>query len=557
MKKMTLIEAAAWIPVSVRGAATVCIAPWQIAEGDGLRYTAVAAARPDFSGALTQFLIGLLQTAFAPKDDKAWYALWIKPPTSEALRQAFVPYGDAFVLDGDGARFMQDLTLREGDSKSIASLLMDAPGGNTVKNNQDHFIKREAAFALCPDCAAAALFCLQSNAPAGGQGHRVGLRGGGPLSTLLWPRDHSLGLWHALWLNVLPKDQLAASEFGREKIFPWLAPTVTSEKNQKVTPQLADPLQMYWGMPRRIRLIFANQEGQCSICGATSDRLVSEYITKNFGVSYEGWQHVLSPHTRESAETLPLPLHGQPGGIGFRHWAGVVVSDDGGTSRGSRQPARILSHHKGSFHRYRIEADIWAFGYDMDNMKARAWVDSRMPLLLANADGQQAFEARQQAFEALSKRYVAAAGEAFGYLRSMAKAAFYGSPVGSGGKFNWSFPPHAPKDGTFYDTLSNDYWRRGEQDFFEHLRRALECADAAQEQLVTEAWLKALVALAFRCFEVAVSSVENSDGRVKAVVAARAQLKRMMFGDALRASLGLLEHEQRTAKPGKGARRGR
>ena len=245
-----------------------------------------------------------------------------------------------------------------------------------------------------------------------------------------------------------------------------------------------------------------------------------------------------------------MPLHGQPGGIGFRHWTGVVVSDEEGKSRGSRQPARILSYHKSSFDRRAISADLWAFGYDMDNMKARAWVDSRMPLLLAAPE-------RQEAFEALSKGYVSAAGEAFGYLRSMAKAAFYGEPSQTGGKLNWGYPPHVPKDGTFYDTLANDYWRRGESGFFEHLRKALECVDAAQEQVVAESWLSVLGQLVLQCFDAAVKSVENSDGRVKAVVFARAQLKRMMFGDALRGLLGLPQREQKTEKSGKGKKRGR
>lgn len=539
-----------WISVRDHDGTQSKIAPCQITEGEGLRYAALTASRPDFNGALAQFLIGLLQTAFAPEDDKAWRKLWDAPPTPERLRQAFEPYQAAFVLDGDGPRFMQDLALREGESKPIAGMLMDAPGGNTVRNNQGHFIKRDVVSALCPNCAAMALFSLQTNAPSGGQGHRVGLRGGGPLSTLLFPRDLGPGLWHFLWLNVLPQDQFPAAASSREKIFPWLAPTLTSEKNQKVTPQQADALQMYWGMPRRIRLAFSASHGNCDLCGAHSDHLVADYITKNFGASYEAWQHVLSPHSRESAETPPLPLHGQPGGIGFRHWAGVVVSDEGGNSRGSRQPAKILSYHKSSFDRRTVSANLWAFGYDMDNMKARAWVDSRMPLLLAAPE-------RQEAFEALSKGYVAAAGESFGYLRSMAKAAFYGEPSQNGGKLNWKYPPNTPKDGTFYDTLSNDYWRRGEAGFFEHLRKALDCVDAEQEQVVTESWLNALGQLVLQCFDAAVNSVESGDGRVKAVIFARAQLKRMLFGDALRGLLGLPQREQKTEKPGKGNKRGR
>lgn len=531
-----------WIPVRDRDGAPGKIAPWQIAEGDGLRYKTLTAPRPDFNGALAQFLIGLLQTAFAPEDDKAWRKLWDAPPTPLRLQQAFEQFREAFVLDGDGPRFMQDFSLRKGKEEPIAGLLMDTPS--------EHFVKRGVVSALCTHCAASALFCLQINAPEGGRGHLVGLRGGGPLSTLLLPRDLDLGLWHFIWLNVLHRDQLPTAGSSREEIFPWLAPTLTSERERSVTPLQANSLQMYWGLPRRARLAFSAIQGRCDVCGDSGEQLIRSYITATYGVRYENWEHVLSPYRRESATTAPSPMHGQPGGIGFRHWAGVVVSDQEGRTGGGRQPARVVIHHKNSFDRRTVSADLWAFGYDMKQMKARAWVDSRMPLLLAAPE-------RQEAFEALSKGYVSGAGEAYGYLRSMAKAAFYGEPSQNGGKLDWKYPPNTPKGGTFHDTLANDYWRRGEAGFFEHLRKALDCVDAEQEQVVTESWLNALGQLALQCFDAAVNSVESGDGRVKAVIFARAQLKRMLFGDALRGLLGLPQREQKTEKPGKGKKRGR
>jgi CRISPR system Cascade subunit CasA len=48
-----------------------------------------------------------------------------------------------------------------------------------------------------------------------------------------------------------------------ESVFPWLAPTRTSEQASAITtPEQVDKLQAYWGMPRRIRLDFAaTQQG--------------------------------------------------------------------------------------------------------------------------------------------------------------------------------------------------------------------------------------------------------------------------------------------------------
>jgi CRISPR system Cascade subunit CasA len=53
-----------WIPVRHADGSHERIAPWQLTDGVGgdNPIVAVASPRPDFDGALTQFLIGLLQT---------------------------------------------------------------------------------------------------------------------------------------------------------------------------------------------------------------------------------------------------------------------------------------------------------------------------------------------------------------------------------------------------------------------------------------------------------------------------------------------------------------
>lgn len=553
MTNLNLVDAP-WLPVCDRDGRQALIAPAQVAADGGRCYRRLASPRADFDGALLQFLIGLLQTTFAPANETSWKKHWDAPPTPEELDRIFAPHADAFQLGGDGPRFMQDLTLKDGEAKSIGVLLLDAPGGNTVRNNQDHFIKRETVKGLCPCCAATALFCLQTNAPSGGQGHRVGLRGGGPLTTLLTPRDSEkdeLGLWHTLWFNVLPEDQFRpeAGQEGKTAIFPWLAATRTSEKNQKVTPLQVHPLQMFWGMPRRIRLDMERlTDGVCDLCGTVSPSLLTHFSTRNFGMSYEGWQHVLTPHSREAADKPLLPAHGQPGGIGFRHWAGIVVADDEGRGKG-RFPAKVVAHAAQSMMRRRIPADVAVFGYDMDNMKARAWVESRMPLLLTD-------EAQQEAFEDASRTYVHAANEAFVYLRGMVKGALFGDPPEKQGKNKWSFPPHVSIDTAFFDNLAGDFWRRGEPGFFIRLRELLDSlGDAARREQCAEAWLKDLAALSLELFDQAVGGVEDADSRVKAVVYARRQLGGMLHGNALR---GLMYLPERPGKDGKskGGKRG-
>jgi CRISPR system Cascade subunit CasA len=304
-------------------------------------------------------------------------------------------------------------------------------------------------------------------------------------------------------------------------------------------------------MPRRIRLDLDQlSEGHCDLCGEASTQLLTQYRTRNFGVSYEGWEHVLSPHSRESADKPKLPVHGQPGGIGFRHWVGIVMGDVDGTGKG-RIPAKVVAYASRQTYRRRLPAAVLAFGYDMDNMKARAWVESRMPL-------HQADEDHQDAFEGQSRTFIHAANEAFLYLRSMVKSALHGTPTDNEGKLKWDFPPSLKVDTAFFDSLAGDFWRQGEPLFFHRLRELLQCLDnEGKQQECGESWLKDLEGLATRLFDQAVGGVEEADNRVMAVVYARRQLGFMLRGNALRKLMYLPEHPGKDGKTNKkGGKRG-
>ena len=97
------------------------------------------------------------------------------------------------------------------------------------------------------------------------------LRGGGPMTTLVVAdhEDYGAVLWGRLWPNVETREQIegrasdvtASDNLGL--VFPWLAPTRTSNPKaggRKTTQNIVHPLQVYWGMPRRIRLRFENAQ---------------------------------------------------------------------------------------------------------------------------------------------------------------------------------------------------------------------------------------------------------------------------------------------------------
>ena len=299
------------------------------------------------------------------------------------MQEAFRAIEAAFNLDTDNGTpvFMQDFDLPEDEDKPVSALLIEAPGEQTLKLNADHFIKRGGVECLSPYWAAIALFTLQINAPSGGSGHRVSLRGGGPMTTLVLPPENTQdsSLWHRLWLNVLTQEEVAELHGNHHltepsATFPWLAPTRTSEKKGMETyPEHAHPLQMYWSMPRRIRLHWQEGQegdGECGLTGQPLTKQVRHYQTRNYGVNYSGnWQHPLTPYALE-ADKEPLSIKGQPGGIGYRHWLGLAVSDDSGKAK--KAPALVVQKYQ---HRWRAIGDksmnprLWAFGYDMDNMK--------------------------------------------------------------------------------------------------------------------------------------------------------------------------------------------
>ena len=386
-----------WLPVQRRSGATDWIAPSQINERiDEDPVVGFAWPRPDFNGAAHEFLIGLLSTASAPSDDVGWEEWWFEPPPPEALEQRFARIAYAFNLDGPGPRFLQDLDPLEGaKTEQVGTLLIDAPGAQTLHHNTDLFVKRGKTVALCRAAAAMAIYTLSAYAPSGGKGHRTSLRGGGPMTTLVVAEHgQSKTLWGRIWPNVETQrdiDRRATEATRRQEdalVFPWLAATRTSEGGKSTSQPDVDPLQTYWGMPRRVRLQFVVAEGRpCSLTNAEDSVVVTQYRTKNNGVNYasETFDHPLSPyHRRKGAERLPV--HPRPGGISYHLWPGLVcrTGDDLGS------PAQVVRRwHSRRPDGPEGEARVMAFGYDMANRKARAWVEAEMPIWATAGEAQQ------------------------------------------------------------------------------------------------------------------------------------------------------------------------
>jgi CRISPR system Cascade subunit CasA len=354
----------------------------------------VAAPRADLSAGLLEWLIGVLTVTMRPQDEAEWQQTYHNPPTSKNLDEALGLLPDAFRLGGDGPRVLQDYTAADfADSadEPIEQLLADSPGGQTIDQNADLFVKRRRLAQLGPSAAAMALITIQTYAPSGGRGHRTSMRGGGPLTTLVDPRTRVVGatarpghrppLWDFLWSNVLPIVEHnalnRASPLDPARVFPWLAPTRRSEGDRGTVPADGHPYQCFFGMPRRVRLVFG-QPGRCDLTGEDVPFTVTAYRARPYGVKYDSWRHPHSPYVHDK---LWLSMHGQPGGVGWRDWPTLMLRD---ATDDKRTPARVISYYR-TVRARQIGIDrgtLVAFGYDFDKMKARSWVSAQIRLAI-------------------------------------------------------------------------------------------------------------------------------------------------------------------------------
>jgi CRISPR system Cascade subunit CasA len=538
---MNLLEEK-WLPIRRNTGQVDWIAPHQIIDPD---IVAFAANRADFNGALAQMMIGLLQTTTPIDDEGDWEDLLNAPPTAEVLKKWFLPTAEAFVLDGDGARFMQDLSLTttEGAECTIDALLIDAAGGSTIDKNTDHFVKRDTIKAMCPHCLATALFTLQTNAPAGGSGHRTSLRGGGPLTTLLVATP-SRSLWQDLWLNVKPQRVFMqhggdAQKTAKHFTFPWLAEiSKLQPAGGETQPKQVHPQHLFWAMPRRIRVDFAEvQTGRCDVCKRDSTKLLHRYVTKRQGLNYKGvWRHPFSPYY-ETKEGW-LPVHPQPGGFSYKNWLAWVL----GVKQGKKsvQAAGVVDYFLQERKKYQKSGQfrLWVFGYDMDKMKPRCWYETTFPLYgLAEAT-----RSTQTQIQNLIANRIEATEQAVFYLQQAVKQAWFGE---SDLRCDLSFV-----DKAFWDCTEPDFYQQL-NDLIKQARTeiGIDMDDANFIVAVGDTWHKVLIKCATKLFDVDIvgaGSIGQQDPR--RIAEAYNNLQRNLKGDAIKTILRLPVTEKKTKK---------
>ena len=445
-----------WIP-ALRNGESVVIRPDQIAESG---VSGLAWPRADFNLACLELLVGLLSMADPPNDEADWLAR-LDQPDADRLREALAPFSSCFALAGDGTRFLQDRdaferTARPADIEPVDMLYIDSAGGATASKNADLMVKRDRFASLSPAQAAMALYTLQAFAPTGGRGNRTSMRGGGPMTTLIQPRDDDgarFSLWRLVFANVLPGLPLAADD--AEAALPWLRPTRTSKEGQIVVPDDTHPLEVFFGMPRRLRLVFR-------------DERVVGVMQRPYGTNYATWEHPLTPYYRQKEDDLEwLPVHPKAGRLSYRNWLGVTM-EPAGNVQGTRRPARTVRDCLNRPPSRLPDFELMVGGWAMDNMKP---VDFAL-------DTYPGFPGLGEAGEDRVRRLVEAANVASGALRQALKAA-------------------CRLDGTSRDTAVEAFFAETEDAFTQSVGEIID--DVGTE--VEKAWHKTLRKQVLRMFD--------------------------------------------------------
>ena len=518
-----------WLPMRKRDGSRAWVDPSQLSRPD---IVAFDADRADFNGALAQFAIGLLQTTTPVERQSGWRKLFDEPPDTDTLVQWFAPVAAAFEFDGDGARFMQDAILAsvEGESHRIEGLLLDSPSENALPLNKDLWVKRDGRNAVCWHCAAIALFNMQLIAPeggGGGGGKFVGIRGGGPLTTLVSANPRR-ALWHDLWLNVL--EQSAFAHLPGEQpgsamaaIFPWLHDFgLAAGKRKELTPVELAPAHVFWATPRRIRVDFDQAStGACDVCKRQGLSLVHTYRDSTGGLHYKRqslWNHPHSPYRDRGDDGWQAVR--QRSTIAYRDWLGIAAS----TGRAGQRRAKVVEHCIAA--RYRDipgQLRLWAFGYDLRKGKPVAWHEATVPLYGLADCGADA----QKLVEAEVARWLDATELAAMMLRGAIKDAWF---------------KEAPSKADF-SAIDSTFWGATEAAFYEQLQELIEGAasGAAFDAItVNTKWQSALEQHAIRLFDRQfVGTGPIAQQQPRRIAEAYQRLVSGLKGPKLREALGL------------------
>lgn len=276
-----------WIPVRADGGTgAFCLLTYQqlLCESGNWQ---VSLPRDDLELACVQLLVCMTQVMFLPEDIRTLQERINKTLSLDDFAVGIEPCQDWFDLDHPMQPFMQTRGVKAVENTPIQKLLIGLPEGN----NHAFFNEAGEVRNLSGTLAAITLFNQASNCPSFGGGFKGSLRGGAPITTLVYGANLREMLWH----NVLTRPHIAKRQIamlGFEYDQPtWVKPIL--EKATIPWNEIGLMRGLFW-QPARVELVKSEVLAPCDILGGDAVQGYSSFRKEKFNFTVEGvWPH---PH---------------------------------------------------------------------------------------------------------------------------------------------------------------------------------------------------------------------------------------------------------------------
>lgn len=284
---MNLLEAP-WIPVRADGGTGEfrLLTYKQLLCDPGENWQ-VSLPRDDLELACLQLLVCMTQVMFLPEDDATLRSRIASPLTSGEFTAGITPCRDWFDLDHPTQPFMQSRGVKAAEDTPIQKLLIGLPEGN----NHAFFNEAGEVRHLGGSLAAITLFNQASNCPSFGGGFKGSLRGGAPITTLVFGNT----LRETIWRNVLTRPRIAERQIAMpswaDDQLTWVKPIV--EKSTVHWNEIGLVRGLFW-QPARVELVKSSQTEPCGVLGGEPVSGYSGFRKEKFNFTVDGvWPH---PH---------------------------------------------------------------------------------------------------------------------------------------------------------------------------------------------------------------------------------------------------------------------
>lgn len=279
-----------WIPVRASGGSgAFCLLTYQqlLCEPGNWQ---VSLPRDDLELACVQLLVSMTQVMFLPEDDKTLRARISKTLLPEEFAVGISPCCDWFDLDHPIQPFMQSRRVT-GKLTSVQKLLPGLPEKTSTAPGAHCFFNEVTEVRYISGAVAAiALFNQATNCPSFGGGFKGSLRGGAPITTLVYGN----GLRETIWQNVLTRkriEQRQIAMLGFDKDQPtWVKPIQEATINWN---EIGLVRGLFW-QPARVELVQSEMDAPCDVLGGKAVSVYTGFRCEKFSFTVNGvWPH---PH---------------------------------------------------------------------------------------------------------------------------------------------------------------------------------------------------------------------------------------------------------------------